>query len=120
HSLREFPELQCPLTSDSDLVEQAGGARAAFAVGVSEERREVGQQLLSGEVVVEVRILRQVAEAALDGEIAERPGPNIGAAAGRKDELHEQLERGGLSSAVLPEEAERLARFDGERQAIEG
>ena len=41
---------------------------------------------------------------------------NLRAARRREDQLHQQLERGGLAGAVRAEEAEDLAGLDVERQ----
>ena len=95
------------------------GAPAALGGVVAEERAEIHQQLLGGQVVVEVRILRQVADAPLDRQIAERPPQNLGAAGGRKHQLHQQLQRRRLAGAVRSEESEDLALADLERQAVE-
>ena len=119
HALGKFAELQPPFAADADLIEQAARAPAAFRGVVAEERAEIHQQLLGGQVVVEVRVLRQIADPALDGQVAERPPQNFGAAAGREHELHEQLQRGRLARAVRTEKSEDLALADVERQAIE-
>ena len=76
---------------------------------VSKELTEIVQQLLRGQVVVERRILRKIADAPARGEIADRPSENLGAPGGRVDQLHEQLERGGLAGAVGTEEPEYFA-----------
>ena len=55
----------------------------------------------------------------LTDEIAERPAEDLGAAGGRKHQLHQQLQRRRLAGAVRAEEAEDLARLDLERQAVE-
>ena len=119
HALRELAQLQPALGADADLVEQPARARAALGGAIAEQPGEVLEQLLGRQVVVEVRILGQVADAALDGEIAERPAEQLRAARRREDELHQQLQRGGLAGAVGAEEAEDLARLDLERQAVE-
>ena len=82
-------------------------------------RAKYVEQLLGGQVVVEVRVLGQVADAAPDGDVADRPAEDLGVAAGRKHQLHQQLQRGRLAGAVGAEEAEDLAGLDLERQAIE-
>ena len=50
--------------------------------------------------------------------IADRPPENLGPARGRKDQLHQQLQRRRLAGAVRAEEAEDLARLD--RRATAG
>src|SRR5580765_8426693 len=54
HALRELAQLQAPLGADADLVEQAGGARRARGTANAEEARVVHEQLLGGQVIVEV------------------------------------------------------------------
>ena len=100
-------------------IEQAARAPAALRGVVAEQRAEIHQQLLGGQVVVEVRVLRQVADPALDGQIAERPPENLGAAAGREHQLHEQLQRRRLARAVRAQKSEHLSLADVERQAVE-
>ncbi len=89
------------------------------AAGVAEECPEVLEQLFGRQVIVEVRVLRQVPDSALDLDVAHRPAEDLRAAGRRKDELHEQLQRRGLTRAVRTEEAEDLALADLEGQAVE-
>ena len=119
HALRELPQLKAALGADTDAVEQRADALAAVGAGIAEQLPEVVEQLLGGEVVVEVGVLRKVADAPARRDVADRPPENLGAPGRRKDQLHEQLQRGGLAGAVRAEEAEDLARLDVERQAIE-
>src|SRR5262249_30141685 len=104
---------------DADFVEQPAGAGAALTGRVAEEAGEVDEELLRGQVVVEVRVLRQVTDAPLDGNVAERPAEDLAAARGRKHQLHQQLQRRRLAGAVGAEKAEDLAGRDLQRQAIE-
>ena len=85
----------------------------------SRRARRSSQQLFGGQVVVEIGILGQVADAPFDGEIAERAAQNLGVAGGRENQLHQQLQRGRFARAVGAEKAEDLARLDLEGQAIE-
>ena len=77
------------------------------------------QQLLGRQIIVEVRILGEVADPPFRVEIAEGPSENLSVSRGREDELHEQLERGGLAGAVGAEKTEDFSGLDGEREAIE-
>ena len=54
HALRELAELQAPLGADADLVEQRATRGRRSAAAIAEEAAEVVEQLLGGEVVVEV------------------------------------------------------------------
>src|SRR5262249_41245818 len=113
-------ELQTSLGADADFVEQPLGARTAFAGAVPEEPGEIAQQLFSGQVVVEVRILREVANPALYRKVARRFSKELSASRGRIDELHQQLQRGGFAGAVRTEKSEHFAALDLERQAVQG
>ncbi len=57
-----------------------------------EQARKVVQQLLGRQVVVEVRVLGQKADAAAHAEVAHGPAENGRVAGGGKDQLHQQLE----------------------------
>ena len=120
HPLRELAQLEAPLGAEPDLVEQPRHAGGPLGAPVAEQAGEVAQQLLGGEVVVEVRVLGQVADPPLHLEVAERPAENRRRPGRRVDQLHQQLEGRGLAGAVRPEESEDLARLDGEGQAVEG
>ena len=64
HPLRELAQLQPALGADAEAIEQRGRRASADRPPlIAEQPREVVQQLLGGEVVVEVGILRQVADA---------------------------------------------------------
>jgi hypothetical protein len=108
------------LRADADLVEKPSGARPAFGVWVPEQLREIDEQFLGGEVIVEERIFRQVADVALRFHVADRPAENLAAARRGIDQLHQQLERRRLARAVRAEEADDFSRFDVEGEAIEG
>ena len=68
---------------------------------------EVAQVLLDGEVVVEHRVLRAVAE---------RPGQGDGAAVGGQG-AGQDLQQGGLPGPVLADHRDELARADGQVHA---
>ena len=60
-----------------------------------------------------------VADGILYGAISAGSYQDFGPAAGRKHQLHQQLQRGRLSSAVGAQKAEHFTGLDAERQAIE-
>ena len=70
-------------------------------------------------MIVEVRVLRQIADAALGVDVAGGAAEQLGAAAGRKHQLHQQLQRRGLAGAVRTEEAEDFTRLHVEGEVIE-
>src|SRR5207245_2039116 len=84
HALRELTEVEAAFGADADLVEQTVRACAALRPADAEESGKIDQQLLGRKVVVEVRILGEVADALLDGEIAEGPSQDFRVARGGK------------------------------------
>src|SRR6185436_6295721 len=119
HPLRELAQRKAPLGADAEAIERLADALPAVGGGLAEQPPVVVEQLLGGEVVVEVRVLGKVADAAPDRDVAERAAEDLGLAAGRKHQLHEQLERRRLAGAVRAQEAEDVAGGDVDGQAIE-
>src|SRR6185312_1185611 len=119
HPFREFSELKTPFGADADLVEQRRHPPPAFDGVQAEQAAEVRHELFGGEVVVEVRILRKIAETPLGGDVARGPAENAGGAGGRKNQLQQQLERRRFAGAVGAEETEDLAFFDLQGQMVE-
>ena len=119
HALRELAERLAALPADADLVEQRVHAPAAVGCPNAEQAAVVREQLLGGEVVVEVGLFRQVSEAALGGQIARRTPEDAGFSRRGKHQLQQQLQRGGLAGAVRPEKAEHLAGAHLQREPIE-
>ena len=112
HALGVLAQRQAALGADAEPIE--GGRDALPPIGRrhAEQPPVVVEQLLGGQVIVEVRVLRQVADAPADGDVTERPAEDLGVAAGGKHQLHEQLQRGGLAGAVRTEKAEDVAGRD--------
>ena len=119
HPLGELPQLHPALRANLHFVQPAARPHSALRAADAEEAREVLQQLLGRQVVVEVGVLGKVAETALHRHIARRPAQDLGRPAGRVDELHEQLEGGGLARSVGAEEAEDLAGGDRQRDRVQ-
>src|SRR5581483_1207626 len=117
---RELAQLHAALAADADFVQQARGALPRVGRREPEQAAEVAQELLGGEVVVEVRVLGEVADAPLHAEVAGGAAEDLRTAAGREHQLHQQLQRRGLAGAVGPEKAEDFAGGNRDRQAIEG
>ena len=105
--------------ADAHLVEQRADAAPAVGRADAEQAAEVGQQLFGREVIVEVRVLRQVTEAALRGEVARRTPEDARLAGRRKHQLQQQLQRRRLAGAVRTEKPEDLAGFHLQREAVE-
>ena len=71
-------------------------------------------------MVVEVGVLRQVADPPLASAASPTGRPRISAEPdGGKHQLHQQLQRGGLAGAVRAKEAEHLALFDRQGQRVQ-
>ena len=97
---------------------RARGARRRAArrrrLAHAEEPADVVEVLARRQVVVEVRVLRQVADALAPARIVERAARGAGRSpASGEDEAHQDLQRRGLARAVRPEVAEDLAPRDG-------
>jgi len=119
HPLRELAQRQPALGGDADAVERGRDAAPPIGGVHPEQPAVVVEQLLGGQVIVEVGIFRQVADAAADGDVADGASEDLCFAAGGKHQLHQQLQRRRLAGAVGTEKAEDLARLDFEAQTIE-
>jgi hypothetical protein len=119
HPLGELPQLKPPLGAHAHLVQQARDSLAPLGSAIAEKSREVGEQLLGGQVVVKVRVLGQETNPALDADVTDRPAQNGGVAGGREHELHQQLEGRGLPRSVRPQKPEDPAGLDLERDLVE-
>ncbi len=119
HALRELSQLQASLGADADVVQQTVDAGLPVGGAISEECGEIGQQFFGRQVIVEIGVLGQVADATLHAHVAGGPAEELGPTRRRIHELHEQFQRGGLAGAVRSEESEDLPRFNGESQPIE-
>src|SRR3989442_844401 len=65
HAFGKLAQLQPALGADADFIEKRIDATAAVGGTESQQTTEIGHQLLGGEVVVEVGLLRPEAEPAL-------------------------------------------------------
>ena len=119
HALRKPPQLQATLGPNAHAIEERGDALAPVGAVVPKELAEITEQLFRRQVIVEGGILRKIANALARREVADRTSEDLSAPRCRENQLHEQLERGGLAGSVGPEEPEHFPRFDVERQPIE-
>ena len=119
HPFGKLPQLQPTLRADAHVVQQLRYASLPRGATITKQGSKVFEQLLGGEIVVEVRILWQVPDAAPDLDVADRAPQNLGPTGCRVNQLHQQLERGGLAGTVWSEEAKDLPFTDFERQCIE-
>src|SRR5262249_52775677 len=110
---------QTTLGGNAHFIEQPARTLAPIGGVVAKKSGEVRQQFFCSQVVVEVRILRQVPDATFRRQRTGRLAQKLRASRGGKHELHEKLESGGLASAVWTEKAEDFARLDLEGQLIE-
>ena len=72
HPLRELPQLQPALGADPDAIEKRRHPLGAIGGRIPEQLREIAEQLLGGQVVVEVGILRKVADALARRDVPDR------------------------------------------------
>src|SRR4029453_8656245 len=105
-------KLKPTLGADADLVEQARGALTALTDGAAEYPRKVDEQFLGGQVVVEIRVFGKVANPAAHRDVADGATQDLGVTRGRINQLHQQLEGGGLAGPVRAEEPKDLALSD--------
>src|SRR5213594_4077860 len=99
----------------------ACGARPGNAVGEAPQARGEAQVFAHRQVAVECGVLKYEPDAAPHGEALAHDvvSRNARSAAGGREESREQVNRGGLTGAVRPEQAEELAIPDLEVEPIE-
>ena len=119
HALGEFPQLPSTLGADAHSIQQGGRTPLGVDRRIAEEMREVDEQLFRRQVVVEVRILRQVANASSRRDVPDRPPQDLRRPCRREDQLHQQLERGRLPGAVRTQKTKDLTVLNIEGDAIE-
>ncbi len=109
---------------ETELGEQRVGAGTASGGGQVLLQLEHGEQVLpNGEAAKDARLLRQVAQAPL-GARMHRQATELDAiephvAGVGSDQPDDEVEAGGLSGAVGPEEADDLSRADVEGDAVD-
>src|SRR5690606_29557324 len=69
--------------------------------------------------VVKIGMFRKIAETAARIDVARGASEQFGTARGRKQQLQQQLQCGGLAGAVRAEQAEDLAALDVHRERVE-
>ncbi len=120
HALRELLEVLGARAIEADPRDQlVGAALARGGVDAEQPAREVAE-LADGQVVVEVRLLGQEPEALARGAAGHGLAEDLGGAAGRGDEAHEDADRRGLAGAVGTQEAEDLAAPDKDVDPAQG
>src|SRR5271157_3823145 len=77
------------------------------------------QQLLRGEVIVEVRVLRKVADTGMNRDIIQGATEELREARRGKDQPRQNLQRCALTGPVWTQQAEDLAGLDTQTEAIE-
>jgi hypothetical protein len=93
-------------------------ARSSVPGHAEQAAREI-EQLADRQVVVEVRGLRQEADARARRAARDLVAEDRGGTARRPDQAHQRANRRGLAGAVRPDEAEDMAALDRERDAAE-
>jgi hypothetical protein len=80
HALGELAQLQPAFGAHADLVEQRRDAPRALLARDPQQRGKIGEQFLGGEVVVEIRMFRQVADPPPRVDVAGGPAKDLGSA----------------------------------------
>jgi hypothetical protein len=78
------------------------------------------QEFKGGEIIIEIRVLGQVSDAAVHGNIRYLMAQYARTAVGREDQSHQQLQRRRLAGAVGPEKTKYLTLINGQRKFIQG
>ncbi len=89
HTFRVLPKRYVSGRRHADFVEELFDARSALAPAQPEELSEVMEELAPRHVIVEVRLLGQIADLALRISIADGLSEDFGLALRREDEPHE-------------------------------
>src|SRR5205823_2846333 len=77
HAFREPAKLQPALGADAHLVEQRCDTPPPLRRRVAEQRGEIEEQLFRSEIVVKVRAFRQIPDAPLHSDVADRAPKNF-------------------------------------------
>src|SRR5205807_1129057 len=120
HAFGKLAQLPIPtLLFELDAGQKFSGASCALPAILSEKLGAVIQKFARGQVVVEVRIFRQVTDARMHRDVADVAPGDARGARGRINQTHQKLQRRRLAGAVRAEEAEDLAALNRQRQCIE-
>ena len=119
HPLGEAAQRHAGGSLEAHLREHFTAPFAALRGRHAEDPADVVEVLGHREVVVEVRVLGQVADAALPAPVAEGQAEHGRAARVGPEQSHQELQGRGLARAVGPEVAEDLAGLDAEAQVAE-
>src|SRR5689334_404094 len=113
HSLRKLSQLRVPtLLIQLHSRQQIRGPLSARLGWITEDLRAVVEKLARSQIVVKIRILRQVTDALMHADLADVVTEDARAAVSRKDQTHEQLERRGFTRSVGAEKPEDLSTVD--------
>ena len=118
HALRVLADAAAAGMRHPDHVEQLIDPLFAIGARQVEERPEKVERLLGGQVFVQIRLLRQIADLPLGLHRAGRATEHVQNAAGRIEQAQQHLDRGRLAGAVRPQKPDHLSGFDGERDVI--
>src|SRR5207247_3558037 len=95
-------------------------AASALGSGQPEKLSRVIQELFPGQVIVEVRIFRNVADARAQRNIARVAPQDPGRPRGRENQPEKDFERCALAGAVGPQQTEDFGPFDAQVEPVEG
>ena len=119
HPLGEAPQLAVGDVGQSDRLQERPGARVSFRRGHAVQTRGELDQLRRREVVGEVGVLRQVADAAPRRRLGRPAAHQPDRAAVGEDQPEGELDRRRLSGPVRPEQPQHLAGPHLEVEAVE-
>src|SRR3989441_2390359 len=121
HATRERPHRVVPSLAQLELAQQRVDARPGNAVGEAPQARGEAQVFSHRQVAVERGVLKHEPDAAPHGEALAHDvvSRDARSAAGGREESREQVNRGGLTGAVRPEQAKELPISDLEVEPIE-
>ena len=120
HALGVFAELAVLGRGQADHVDQPADPLVPLGGRDLEQPAVEVERLLGVEEPVEVRLLGQVADPLVLGDVGGRLVEDQGVALGGEEQAEQQLDGGGLARAVGPEQAEDLAPVDLKVEGLEG
>ena len=118
HAARELGGQCLSLVGDLQLVEQ--WRDPLLRVGDAVQSSDEAKMLLDGEVIEEMRLVRNEGERLLGRNrvLLNVVTGNLDRACGRRNDAGQASQGGGLASAIRTNEAEHFSGVDGERDAV--
>ncbi len=117
--MENFRKLNVSRRGEPDKLEKS--RHALTAVGCCEAKKScvIIEEFARRQVVIEIRLLGKVADFAVHGDVVNRFAANTRRSRRRKNQTHEQLQRGGLAGAIGAEKSKDFAVFDAQGKVVE-